>query len=243
MVCLLRASAKGAGECRSRSPMDQPVLARTSSAVRNTAAAFGTYAGVLGMEHGFFETLQGNTNIKGARIMAVGGPGLPFPFGHEPAMTLIPNYLLTGIAAMLAGLAIVLWSAACLQSRYGAVVLLLLSVALLLVGGGFGPISLLIAACIAASRIGKPVPWGLKHLPPGVKRSLALLWPWVFSAALLWVPWSFLSPASPPGHQHRAALSNLNLLLNYPMLALFALSLITGVVHHAQSPGRVRTCG
>ncbi|MFZ0395384.1 MAG: hypothetical protein WBX09_12575 [Terracidiphilus sp.] len=214
------------------------VLARTSSAVRNTAAAFGTYAGVLGMEHGFFESLQGNTNIKGVRIMAVGGPGLPFPFGHEPAMTLIPNYLFTGIAAMLAGLAIVLWSAACLQSRYGAVVLLLLSVALLLVGGGFGPISLLIAACIAASRIGKPVPWGLKHLPPGVKRSLAQLWPWVFSAALLWVPAEFaLGHFLHLQNDHRQTLSNLNLLLSYPMLALFALSLITGVVHHSQSRG------
>ena len=157
---------------------------------------------------------------------AAGGDGTPDDDGS------------TGATGMLKRCGRILWSAACLQSRYGAVVLLLLSVALLLVGGGFGPISLLIAACIAASRIGKPVPWGLKHLPPGVKRSLAQLWPWVFSAALLWVPAEFaLGHFLHLQNDHRQTLSNLNLLLSYPMLALFALSLITGVVHHSQSRG------
>jgi hypothetical protein len=117
-------------------------------AVRTTAAAFGVYAGILGMEHGYFETLQGNVAPRGLKVLAVSPSELPFPFGHEPAMTVIPNLLVTGILAILAGFAIILWSSAFLQTRHGAAILLLLSVLLLLVGGGFGPISLLITACI-----------------------------------------------------------------------------------------------
>ncbi|MGP8175329.1 MAG: hypothetical protein ACLP7O_12390, partial [Terracidiphilus sp.] len=122
---------------------DRIGMSRGVDAVRATAAAFGVYAGILGIEHGYFETLQGNAAPKGLKILAVSPWELPFPFGHEPAMTLIPNFLVTGIAAMIAGLSIVLWSVWLPQKRYSAAVLVLLSVILLLVGGGFGPISLL----------------------------------------------------------------------------------------------------
>ena len=81
-------------------------------AVRATTAVFGAYAGIIGMEHGYFETLQGYVAPKGLNILAVSPSELPFPFGHEPAMTIIPSFLVTGILAILVGLAIVLWSAA-----------------------------------------------------------------------------------------------------------------------------------
>src|SRR5271157_949987 len=129
---------------------------RRVDAVKKNAVVYGDYAGILGMEHGFLEILQGNAAPRGVRIMAAGGTGLPFPFGHEPAMTVIPNFLATGIAATTVGMAIILWCAAISRRKHRTLVLLLLSVALLLVGGGFGPISLLIAACIAASGIGRP---------------------------------------------------------------------------------------
>lgn len=215
-------------------PQDRFTIGRTVGAVRATAAAFGIYAGILGMEHGFFEMLQGNIATKGLKIMAAGFE-LPFPFGHEPAMTLIPNFLATGIVAMIIGLAIVVWSAAFVQKKHGAKVLLLLSIALLLFGGGFGPISLLIIACIGAGRIGKPHTWNQTHLSAGLARFLAMLWPWSLAAALLWAPGEFIAgQIYHLKNDHSQTLGNLNLVLSYPMLGLFILTLIAGFAHEIE---------
>ena len=192
------------------------------SALRATASAFGVYAGLLGMEHGFFETLQGNFAPKGIKILAVGPPGLPFPFGHEPAMTLIPNFLVTGILAMTFGLLIIIWAALFVQKKHGAIVLFLLSIVLLLVGGGFGPITLLITASISASRIDKPLIWWRSHLSAKLRRLLAKLWPWSFLAALLWVPFEFtLGYVLGLKNDPKPSLASLNLLLSYPLLVFF----------------------
>ena len=205
-------------------------------AVRATASVFGIYAGILGVEHGIFEVLQGNAVPKSIRIMAVSGPGLPFPFGHEPAMTVIPNFLATGICAILVGLSIVLWSTVLVHGKHGAVVLSLLSVLLLLVGGGFGPISLLIVACIGASKIDKPLIWWKTHLPRRLCHCLALVWMWSFTAALLWVPGEFvLGQIFHLENDQHKTLTNLNLMLSYPMLFLFALTLIAAFAYHIEN--------
>ncbi len=205
------------------------------SAVSATAAVFGVYAGILGMEHGYFETLQRNAVPKGLKIMAVSPSELPFPFGHEPAMTVVPSFLVTGILALAVGFAIILWSAAFLRTKHGAAVLFLLSVLLLLVGGGFGPMSLLITACIGASRINKPLTWCRAHLPACLGRVLAKTWIWWFAAALLWVPAEFAAgQIFELRNDHRQTLTNLNLMLSYPMLAFFALSLISSFAHEIQ---------
>jgi len=202
------------------------------SALRATASVFGVYAGLLGVEHGFFETLQGNVVPKGIKILAVAPPGLPFPFGHEPAMTLIPNFLITGIVAMIFGLLIMIWAALFVQKRPGAVVLLLLSIILLLVGGGFGPITLLITASIAAAGIDKPLFWWRSHLPANARRLLANLWPSSLFAALLWVPFELaLGYIFGLKNDPKPSLESMNLLLNYPLLAFFILTLVTGFAH------------
>ncbi len=206
------------------------------SAVRATTAVFGVYAGILGMEHGYFETLQRNAAPKGLKILAVSPSELPFPFGHEPAMTIVPSFLVTGILAIIVGLAIVLWSAAFIQTKHGAGVLFLLSVQLLLVGGGFGPISLLITACIGATRINKPLTWRRTILPGGLGRVLAELWPLSFAAALLWVPAEFaIGQIFNLKNDHNQTLTNLNLMLSYPLLGFIALSLITAFARETQS--------
>jgi hypothetical protein len=202
------------------------------SALRATASVFGIYAGLLGMEHGFFETLQGNIVPKGIKILAVGPPGLPFPFGHEPAITLIPDFLITGIVAMIFGLLIMLWSAMFVQKKHGAVILCLLSVILLLVGGGFGPITLLITASIAAARIDKPLFWWRSHLRANIRRLLANLWPSCLLAALLWVPFEFaLGQILGLKNDPKPSLTSMNLLLSYPLLVFFILTLVTAFAH------------
>ena len=56
------------------------MIRHTKTALRTTASVFSVYAGLLGMEHGYFETLQGNVVPHGVRIRA-GLSELPFPFG------------------------------------------------------------------------------------------------------------------------------------------------------------------
>ena len=192
-------------------------------ALRVTASVFGVYAGLLGMEHGYFETLQRNVVPTGARIRASSSE-LPFPFGHEPAMTIVPNFLATGILAMMFGLLILIWAAVFVEKKNGGVVLFLLSIILFLVGGGFGPITLLITASIATAGINKSLPWWRFHLSANLQRFLVMLWPWSFVAALLWVPIEFIV-----GYTFGVKNDpHLNLLLCYPLLGLFVLTLMTG---------------
>ena len=56
-------------------------------------------AGFLGMFHGYFEILQGNVAPRSILIEA-------WPEGEAgwPAMTLIPNFLITGICAFIVSL-------------------------------------------------------------------------------------------------------------------------------------------
>lgn len=216
-------------------PQSRIAVNHNWSAVRTTASVFGIYAGILGMEHGLFEMLQGNAVPTSIRIMAVSGPGLPFPFGHEPAMTVIPNFLATGICAILVGLSIIIWSTAFVHKKHGAAILSLLSILLLLVGGGFGPISLLIAACIAAAKIGVPLTWWRTKLPAPSRRWLAMLWKPSLTAALAWVPVEVvLGQIFHLKNDPSRTLTNLNFLFSYPLLAFIALTLIAALAREAQ---------
>lgn len=77
-------------------------------ATRINVTTIGVIFGLGGMTHGFAETLQGNTPTGGLFINAIaaGSSWTRWSEGGEGAFTVIPNFLLTGILAMLAGLAI-----------------------------------------------------------------------------------------------------------------------------------------
>ncbi len=150
-------------------------------------------------------------------------------------MTVIPNFLVTGIVAMVIGVAIIVWSTVFVQRKHGAAVLFLLSIALLLLGGGFGPISLLVVACMAAAMIGSPLTWWRIYPPDALRRFLAAIWQWSLGGALLWVPGEFVAgQIFGLKNDHRQVLTNLNLMLSYPMLALFVLTLIAGFAHEIE---------
>ena len=54
-------------------------------------------------------------------------------------MTLIQNFLITGIFAILVSLVVVAWAAMFVRRKNGGLTLILLSILMLLVGGGFIP--------------------------------------------------------------------------------------------------------
>jgi len=163
-----------------------------TSATRVVASTFGVLVGLAGIEHGYFELLQGDVR-----------PG-SITFVHR---------------------------------KNGAGVLLLLSIMLFLVGGGFGPIFLAILASATATRIDKPLRWWRAHLPVNVRGFLTKLWPWsivasvllfvisveiaIFGYPLVW----FFGTDTTFTIQYTSA---------YIMLGLMLLSVLTGFAHDIQ---------
>lgn len=107
------------------------------SKTRITASILGIFAGIGGgVFHGIGEILQGNSAPKGIMIQAY--PAMQTTAG-EPAMTIVPNFLLTGILAIIMGIIVTIWAAVFIRRENGGLVLILLSIIMLLFGGGIVP--------------------------------------------------------------------------------------------------------
>jgi hypothetical protein len=105
--------------------------------------------------------------------------------GGEPAMTLLPDLLVAGVLTILASLAVLGWAAAGAgRAGYGPV-LLLLSVAMLLVGGGFGPPLLGMLAALAGLAAGRRHDRWAARMSGRFGRVLAGLGPLLFWVVLL----------------------------------------------------------
>ena len=147
-------------------------------ATRIIVATLGSIFGLSGMSHGFFEALQGNVPTGGMFIAAIGEAQKMWEHGNEYAFSLIPNFLITGIVAMLVSLTIIVWSIGFIHKKHGSIILFSLFVLLFLVGGGVAQIVFFPFICLVASRINKPLNWWRKVLPVRIRKPLGKLWPW-----------------------------------------------------------------
>lgn len=145
-------------------------------ATKLNVGILGTIFGISGMNHGFFEVLQGNTPTPNLFIFAIGEVQKMWIHGNEPALTLIPNFQITGIVAIVIGLAIVVWSLGFVHRKHGSLILFSLFVLLLLLGGGIAQILFFPWICLVASRINKPLAWWRKVLPKESLNTLSKLW-------------------------------------------------------------------
>jgi hypothetical protein len=155
------------------------------SAARVTASIFGVLGGLGGITHGVGEVLQGNVAPDGIIINSWTQGPIATNMGGEPGMTLVPNLLVTGVLTIIVSLAAIIWSVTFVQRKHGGLILILLSIAMLLVGGGFGPPIIGILAGVAGLGINAPYTWWRTHLPVNIRRVLARLWPWVFGICML----------------------------------------------------------
>ena len=76
---------------------EQGLLNRTTGKI---TATLGILFAAAGFEHGLFAALQGNKPTDGLIIQAIGESMQSWEFGGEEALTIIPNFLVTGICAM-----------------------------------------------------------------------------------------------------------------------------------------------
>ncbi len=167
---------------------------KVESATKVVVSTFGVLLGIAGIEHGVGEILQGNIAPGGIVIKSWGESKLFSILAGEPAMTIIPNLLITGVLAIIVSLSIMVWAVAFVQRKNGGLVLILLSILLLLFGGGFGPPLIGIIVGAAGTRINTPLPWWRKRLSVNTRRFLSKLWPWCLIASLL--SYFYLFPVS-----------------------------------------------
>lgn len=209
------------------------------SATRLTVVTFGVLAAAAGIEHGIGEVLQGNVAPEGWIIESWAGSDLFRIQAGEPALTLIPNLLVSGILSIFVSLLLLVWVIGFVHRKHGPLILLGLSLVLLLVGGGFGPPLLGLILAVVATRINAPLAWWRTHLSPGVGRILARLWPWSFSGAL--IAWLFLFPVSII-LDYFVGLGNADIVISVTILAAFSLLLLTifaGFAYDLQEKDRI----
>jgi len=103
------------------------VFPKYNKSTRIFAVILGILTGFGGIGHGVYEILQGNRPTKDI-LERIG------------AFTIIPNYLFTGIASIIASLLIIFWTIGYLHKKHGPLIYLLLSILLFFVGGGIAMI-------------------------------------------------------------------------------------------------------
>jgi hypothetical protein len=143
--------------------------------------ALGALVGLAGVEHGVGEVLQGAGRPEGLMIESWPDVAAFEILAGEPAMTVVPDLLVTGVLAITVGLTVAVWSIWFVGRRRGGLVLIGLSVLLLLVGGGLFPPVIGIALGAVAARMGRAAdtptrPW---------RRRLAPAWSWFLTASLV----------------------------------------------------------
>jgi hypothetical protein len=92
-------------------------------ATKTLATWLGILAGIAGLEHGYFEILQGNTRPAGLASPSWGADICdPAKLWHacEPAMSILPNFLVMGIITVVLGLAMVAWAIWFVQRKWAA---------------------------------------------------------------------------------------------------------------------------
>ena len=165
--------------------MERKSALASASAARSIASVFGALAGLGGITHGVGEVLQGNVAADGIWINSWAEGPIADNMGGEPGITIVPNLLVTGILAITISLILMIWAGAFVQRKNGGQTMILLSVIMLLVGGGVGPPVMGILAGVAGLGINAPPGWWHKHLSASLRCVLAKLHPWIFWLAVV----------------------------------------------------------
>ena len=163
--------------------MDGKTQEYDNRATRLTTSIFGVALTVGAFQHGFFEFLQGNTATNGILIQAIGEQQRYWIHGTEEAITVVPNFLFTGLLAMAISVFAAIWSVKYINTRHGTTVFLSTFIVLTLVGGGLAHIVFFLPIWGYSTRIDKRLGFWTKLFPKKVRRKLGRIWP--FSAALV----------------------------------------------------------
>jgi hypothetical protein len=156
-------------------PSSAPLTGRrggpTSSATRTVVAGFGLVVALAGLEHGVGEMLEGPVAPPDLVFQSWPDTAAFSILNGEPALSVIPNLLVTGIVATALSIALAAWVMRRVGPPRWAAGILVLSVLLLLFGGGLFPPVIGIVLALAAARIG-----ATGRAPGAMARRIAPAW-------------------------------------------------------------------
>lgn len=157
----------------------RPREPRPDTATLLTVRVLGLLAAINGVDHGIGAITQGPGRPPDPVYSSWAHVDAFDPLGGEPALTVIPDLLVSGLVTVMAAVALGAWVTLCPARRYSGLVVLGLSLLLLLVGGGFGPPLLGFVVGLLAMRIGSTT----SRTVGAVTRSVSRLWPWPLAIA------------------------------------------------------------
>jgi len=197
-------------------------------ASRTAASVLGLFAGGASIEHGIYEILRGNVRPQGLMINSMGPPCQPEAVWHrcEPAMTILPSFLITGILAVAIGAFFILWSLAFVQRKGGGLVLIFSSIPMLLFGGGIFPPLIGIVAGAVGTRINRRAAFSPNHRPGVIVRIISRLWPWTLIVLAGWLLGQWLV-----GYFFNDLLMASGFAAPILIIGLLVLSLLTAMAH------------
>ena len=182
------------------------------------ASAFGAIAGLANMAYGFAEASQGH-----ARPVAVF-----FTLNGQPALTVIPDMLLTGLIGMALSLVYAAWALFFVQRRRGGLVMILLACAQIPFGAGLVRISQAIIFGLIGTGIGRPLKiWGIL-LPESTRPFLSRLWPVSFLLCAILYVIHVLTGIIPELSANESLHSALVIIGGYGNLVMFLVVIATG---------------
>ncbi len=148
-------------------------------------------------------------------------------------MTVVPNLLITGILAILVSLILLVWATLFVQRKQGGLIMILLSIAMLLVGGGIFPPIICIIVGAVGTRINAPVTCWRTQPFTGIQRFLKMLWPWAYAAGI--IAWLSALPGLPLlGYFFGVDDPALVLMILFFALGSLVLNIVTGLAYDAR---------
>ncbi|MHC1784856.1 MAG: hypothetical protein AB9891_19245 [Anaerolineaceae bacterium] len=164
------------------------------SASRILVSTYGTIIGLMGIEHGIGEILQGPVLPAGLSFSSWHDSKFFEVLSGEPAFSLVPNMLITGILACVFSAAYILWVSIYPENKHSRTVMIILAALMFLTGGGFFPPFFAIIIGLFSHRLHQKVSnW--QPYSPGMQKFLSSLWPWTFGLCLAF--WLAMFPGVP----------------------------------------------
>lgn len=159
----------------------------------------GTIGGLGGIAHGIFEIMLGNNPTPG-----------PILDGKTGAFTILPTYLVSGLATVCVGLILIGWTIGFIHRKNGPAIFLLICILLFLVGGGIAQVLFFLIAWAVSTRINQPVNWWKSELSANSRKRFARLWPAFFLGGYLFLLtgiaiWLIATPPGMSFQGHSAA--------------------------------------
>lgn len=154
------------------------------SASRTLISTFGAYIGVMGIEHGIGELLQGFEKAPG--VIFPSWPDSPFFAiqAGEPSFSVIPIMMITGVLASLFSFAFIVMALFYPDKKFSTKFMLSLSILMFLCGSGIFPPVLAVMISLMAGRLHAPLSEWKSRVPYSFRPLLTGIWPWMFGLVI-----------------------------------------------------------